>query len=320
MFKSVLVVAFAVATLANPALAHPPAPTQTQGGSGFRNDRGDLERMQQNMRQLSERTARTENEIAAAPTPEEAVVAAQALATGAGLPCQVTQATFRGRAAEDAYAYEAACAAGPGYILVASTPPVVMDCVVLAGQADMDRARDPSADVGAQCDIPQNTDVTRVVAAYAAEAGVACTVDQGASNGRSSNDNPLYEVGCDGAEGYWIEKTPTGWTQTGCAIVQARNQTCRFTTATERAATLGTRIDGAADCAVVESRYMGASGADAFYEAKCGAGNGFIVRLSPANGVRQVFPCEVAQGVGGGCTLTVVPPAPAAAAAPAGQS
>jgi hypothetical protein len=228
-----------------------------------------------------------------------------------------------GQTAEGALSYEAACATGPGYIVIGSTPPQAIDCVLLAGQADIERARDPAADVGTQCVIPQNADVVRVVAAYASEAGVTCTVDQGASIGKSDEDNLIYEVGCAGTDGYWLERQPAGWKTTECTIIVTQNGVCRYSTAAEQAATLKGRLAGseAEACDVTEGRYMGANANGSFYEAKCGAGNGVIVRFNSEYAVQQVYPCEVAQRIGGGCTLTIVPPLPEtpAEAPPAAQ-
>ncbi len=261
----------------------------------------------------------------APPTPEETIAAAQAVATGAGVACQVTQANLLGVTGEQVPMYEAACATGPGYILAATTPPVTADCVLLAGQAALDRARDPAAEVGAQCAIPQNTDVLRVLSAYATEAGVACAVDEGASIGKAPNGNLIYEVGCNGLDGYWLEREPTGWKKTECANILTQNATCRYSTAAEQSATLKGRLASnaeAAACDVSQSRYMGANANGAFYEAKCAGGNGLIVRFDNAFAVQQVYPCETAHRIGGGCTLTIVPPAPetpAAAPPPAEQ-
>lgn len=250
------------------------------------------------------------------PTPEENIAAAQVIATAASSPCQVSQANFLGLAPDGAKSYEAVCATGPGYILMGSTPPMAVDCVLLAGQATIDRARDPAADVGTQCVIPQNTDVVRVISTYASEAGIRCSVDQAASIGKSTEGNLIYEVGCNGADGFWLEKVGTGWKATECAIVTTQNATCRYSTAAEQVSTLKTRVAGseAAACDVTEGRYMGANANGAFWEAKCGAGNGVIVRFSPEYAVQQVYPCETAQRIGGGCRLTVVPEAPTAAA------
>ena len=179
--------------------------------------------------------------------------------------------------------------------------------------AELDRARDPAANVGTQCVLPQNMDVVRVVSVYAREAGIPCAVDQGASIGKSTTGNLIYEIGCNGADGYWIEKAGATWTKTECAVIATQNASCRYTTAAEQLATFRTRLAGseAAACDVTEGRYMGANANGAFWEAKCGGGNGVIVRFNPAYAVQQVYPCETAQRIGGGCRLTVVPEAPA---------
>ncbi|MES2860990.1 MAG: hypothetical protein V4701_05925 [Pseudomonadota bacterium] len=261
---------------------------------------------------------------AAPPTPEQSMAAAQTIATSASVACQVTQANPLGMTAEQAPMFEAACATGPGYILVGSTPPQAIDCVLLAGQAAIERARDPAAAAaGVQCVIPQNADVVRVLAAYATEAGIPCTVNEGASIGKSGAGNLVYEIGCDGVDGYWLERETTGWKKTECANVITQNATCRFSTVAEQAATLKSRFAAnaeAAACDVSVGRYMGANANGSFYEAKCAAGNGVIVRFDTDYAVQQVYPCETAQRIGGGCTLTIVPPAPEAAApAPATQ-
>lgn len=251
-------------------------------------------------------------------TPEQIVAAAQAMATTAGVTCQVSEALLRGQTPDGATTYEAACATGPGYILIGSTPPQAVDCVLLSGQADIERSRDPAADVGTQCQIAQNLDTVRVISVYAAEAGLTCTVDQAASIGKSREDNLIYEAGCNGADGAWLERLPTGWKVTECVQVVSQNGTCRFSTAEEQAATLKARFASnpeAAACDVTQARYMGANANGSFFEAKCAAGNGIIARFNTAFAVQQVYPCETAQRIGGGCTMTVVPPAPEAPAA-----
>lgn len=254
----------------------------------------------------------------APPTPQELQVAAQAQATAAGLTCQVSQAVLLGVTAEQAPMYEAACATGPGYILVASTPPQAVDCVILAGQAQIDRAKDPAAIIGTQCSLPANTDVLRVISAYAVEAGIGCTVDQGASIGRSTSNNIIYEVGCVGVDGFWLEKTPAGWLTTECIKVLTQAATCRFTTPAEQAASVKAMLAGseAAGCDVTEARYMGANTNGAFYEARCGEAGGYIARFNTEMAVQEIYPCADAARIGGGCKLTGVPVAAEAAPAP----
>ncbi len=246
-----------------------------------------------------------------------AAMAAQRIANAAGVTtCQVVEANVIGQTTnQQRVTYEAACARGPGYILVNSIPPEARDCVLLAAQAEADRAADPNAEVGVQCAIAQNKDVARAVAGYATEAGIVCTVDAGAPLGRTADNTLIYEVGCAGLDGYRIEKTATGWTTTECAIIASQNATCRFSTPEEAAATLKARLVGspASECDVTASRYMGSAGGNRVYEAKCAAAGGYVVIFSPRFEPLNVYPCEQAQRVGGGCRLTTV------AAAPAGQ-
>lgn len=253
---------------------------------------------------------------AAAPTPEQNKAAADALLAATSTTCQTTETSLRGQIGEGQAVYEVSCATGPGYVLIGSTPPQAVDCVLLSGQADIARSKDPEADVGLQCLIEANKDVVKVVAAYAAEAGVKCTVDQGASVGKSSDGNVIYEAGCAGVDGAWLEKTPTGWTTTDCLKVISSNGVCRYTTPAEQAATVKAWFanTAAAPCDVTEARFMGSNANGAFYEAKCAAGDGLIARFDNAMAVQQVYPCAEASMIGGGCKLGT---APAAAVAPA---
>jgi hypothetical protein len=256
----------------------------------------------------------------AAPTPEQVKASAQVLATATNSGCTVAEATFRGESPEKQSVYEATCTTGPGFILIGSTPPQAADCVLLSGQADITRSRDPLADVGTQCEMEANKNVLAVISGYATQAGVACTVDQGSSVGKSGEGNVIYEIGCAGTDGYWLEKTATGWTTTECLKLVSRSATCKYTTPVEQAATLKKWFEGsaAAPCDVAQARFMGSNANGSFYEAKCAAGDGLIARFDTAMAVQQVYPCAEAQRIGGGCTLTVVPAA-APAAAPATQ-
>ncbi len=301
----------ALALGAAPAMAQSPDPGARPNEAGVNNDRvvgeavpagriGGGRNENRNRRQPQAGTP------VAAPTPEQIKVAAQAQAVTSGLSCQVSEAVLLGVTAEQAPMYEAACTTGPGYILVGSTPPQAVDCVILAGQAAIDRARDPAAVIGTQCALPANADVLRVISAYAVEAGIPCAVDQGASIGKSTEDNIIYEVGCTGVDGFWLEKTPTGWLTTECLKVLTQSATCKFTTPAEQAASVKALLVGsaAAGCDVTEARYMGANANGAFYEAKCGDAGGYIARVNTEKAVQEVYPCADAARIGGGCKLT----------------
>ncbi len=263
------------------------------------------------------------NEQAQTPAPVDpaaVIAAAQAQVQAANVSCQVGEAVQLGVNAEQQAIYETTCVTGPGYILIASTPPQAVDCVILAGQADITRSRDPAADVGLQCKIAQNLDVVRVVKQYAQEAGVSCDIDQGASVGKTPQGNLIYEVGCRGTDGFWLERAGQAWEVERCLTVVSQSGTCRFTTSDEQAASIKSVLAGsdAAACDVTQARYMGSNANGTFYEAKCAAGDGYIARVNTEMAVQQVYPCAEAARIGGGCRLTTVPaPASPPAATPA---
>lgn len=263
-----------------------------QAGSGRRGERGPV-----------------------APTPEENLQAAQAQLSAAGKDCQVTEAVLLGNNAQQQGLYEAACSTGPGYIVVASTPPVVVDCLELAGTAATARARDPEADVGQQCAIPANNNGLAVLSGWAREAGVTCTVDQAIAAGKSAAGNTIYEIGCANQDGYWLERTSSGWSLQDCLQIVSANGVCKFTTPQEQAAGFQPKLTGtdAAACDVQAVRLMGQNENGRFYEAKCAAGDGYIARVNAESVTQQVYPCATAQLIGGGCTLTTATPVAGAA-------
>jgi len=147
----------------------------------------------------------------------------------AGLACGV-QAFRRVGTTPDAQSiYEAACDAGPGYILVNGEEPRATSCLVLAGGASSALRRDPAARVGAQCTLPENQNGLRVIGGWAREAGVTCRVDKAEWIGTSDAGKDVYEVGCAGSEGYWMEQAVSGWSLKGCLAVRAEGLRCRFT-------------------------------------------------------------------------------------------
>ena len=272
----------------------------------------------QDSRSPAERRSNRNRPAAAPPpaTPEEIKAAAQALATATGLTCQVSEAINPGVTAEQQKIYEAACATGPGYVLIASTPPQSFDCLELAGTAYNARLIDPAADVGQQCVLPANQNGLAVIGGWARDAGVSCTIDQAVAIGKSDENNIVYEVGCAGADGYWLEKIATGWKLQDCLQISSVGGTCRFTTAQEQADGFEPKLAGtdASACDVAQVRLMGTNANGRFYEAKCAAeGEGYIARINNEGVTQQIYPCATAQRIGGGCTLT---PAPAAAPAP----
>lgn len=243
-------------------------------------------------------------------TDQQAIMLTQSMANTLSLDCKVEHATLRGLNPDAQNVYEIGCIEGPGYIIAATSPrPQAADCLAVAGRAAKARMDDPAAAPAPVCTLPVNQNTEAVVGYYARLAGVNCHVDQGAWVGESTAGNAVYEVGCAGSGGYWVERVGGRWTATDCVKVMAQNAACEFTTPAERASTLKTWLASspASACDVIDTRYMGENANGAFYEAKCGAGGGYVARLDQARAVQQVYPCAEAATIGGGCKLAARP-------------
>ncbi len=309
------------AAFALACMAAEPVMAQTRQGGGGRapGSRPSGERVlpgrvggdQTDRREQRQRRERNQPAAAAAATPEQILAAAQAQVAAAGVDCQVTEAVNPGLVGEN-QVYEAACANAPGYILIASTPPQAFNCLELAGTAYTTRLRDPAADVGQQCILPANQNGLTLISGWAREAGVTCTVDEAIAVGKSDDNNIVYEVGCAGEDGYWLEKADGAWKLQDCLQIASVGGECRFTTAAEQNTTLQTKLAGteAAGCTVQQVRLMGSNANGRFFEVKCSTdGEGYIARVKDG-ATQQIYPCATAQNIGGGCTLTAAPAAP----------
>ena len=137
MFKSTFMAALG-AVVALVALTSGPVHAQTIAPGG------DARAIQDENRRAYGDRARpgrgTRPQPTAALTAEEVIAAAQTLADSAGLACQVSQASLLSVMSGESRVYEAACGVGPGYILIASTPPQTFDCVLLADAQARQRA------------------------------------------------------------------------------------------------------------------------------------------------------------------------------------
>jgi hypothetical protein len=248
---------------------------------------------------------------------EEAKATVQTQLTAAGIACDVTEATLVGVDAEQQPVFEAVCASGSGYLALTTTPPQAFNCLELAGQAETSRMRDPEAAVGQQCTLPANQNGLAVIGGFAREAGLACTVDQAGAIGKNTAGGLVYEVGCAEAKGYWVERAENGWKTTPCWDLAFSNITCRYTTAAEVLASWQGVLAGssAAACDVQAGRRVGRDAQGlTVYELKCGAGDGYFVRVDADWKAQQFQPCTAVQHIAGGCTLTTVPAAAPAAA------
>lgn len=226
-------------------------------------------------------------------------LSAQDLAREIGLDCDVTQAIPLGRDQNDAPHYEVSCAGGPGYRLIGGRGKQAFNCLALAAQSpDSGSSRAPT------CRLPANRNGTAVVAGVARQAGLTCRVDDGAMVGLSSAGLPIYEAGCAGTAGAWIEQIVGGWQVADCLAVAARGDACRFTTAAEQLTTFRGWLAGgeAGRCEPTQVRYMGEDSTGPLYETACRSGAGMVVRLDASRAVREIIPCPAAH-VGSGCQL-----------------
>lgn len=285
-----------------------PVYAQSAGQTGTQTGPEASERVQ------PQRRGRSLRREPAAPTPEQNLTAARTMLTTLGESCQATEANYLGQDAQRQKLYEVACAGGPGYLLLGSTPPTAMDCFELAGAAAAVRARDPEAPTGQQCALPANDNAVAVIGGWAREAGATCTVDEVLAVGKSGTGQTIYEVGCANEDGYRLERADAGWKLQDCIELATANVTCRFTTPAEQIAGFRSKLANtdAAGCDIQELRLMGHNANGRFYETKCAVGDGYIARVDTAGVTQQVYACatEQARAIGGGCTLT---PAPAVA-------
>ena len=271
-------------------------------------------------RQREAAEARRRAQQPAAPDPAAIrAEAVSALAAGS-TSCDVSDSKLLGLSAEQVKIFEVACSGAPGYIIVASTPPQIVDCVILAQTASTAApapvapgAEAPAPATSPTCTLPANQDIQGFMKAYATQAGVPCTVDEVKVRGQSNDGAVVYEVGCAGVDGYWIEKNASGWEKTECLQIVSQNSTCQFTTPAEQAATVKSWLPGsdAAACDVQQVRLMGQNANGRFIEMTCAGADGFIIRQNAEKAIQQVYPCATAQQIGGGCKLTTTAPAAA---------
>jgi hypothetical protein len=292
---AVLAAVALTSTMAAPAFAQTQDPNQPEVSEGSKNRAG---------RSREPRAAR-------APSEAQVRAAVQGHLTALGNTCQMTEAKLLGETPDKSSLYEIACATGPGYIVLGSTPPSATDCLVLATSAENARAKDPAAEVGTVCTLPVNDNGPAVFEAYAREAGMDCVIDGAGIVGAANDGAIVYEIGCANADGARIQKSASGWTRSSCFELASINATCKFTQPAEQAATLKSWLAGseAAACDVQQARFMGQNANGSFYEATCASADGVIVRFNTERAVQQVYPCATAQQIGGGCKLTTTPPA-----------
>ena len=225
----------------------------------------------------------------------------------AGTPCEIVAAYNPGVTRQRKEVYEVACREGPGYLVIATEAPAILNCLHLAATEEALRAADPDRPVTSLCLLDGNKDAAAALRPLAARIDPACVVDQAAWIGRVGEDQDRYEVGCDGRAGLWLQ-TPVNRTEVtdtfSCLDLAAMGEACRFTTPGEQAATVASWLPAAGPaCAAERARVVGVAGGARYYELSCGSGTGLILRLTPEGGFDRAWSCAEATGIAGGCRL-----------------
>lgn len=220
------------------------------------------------------------------------LMAAQDAADRAGLDCRVDAAAARGRDVNGDRQYEVSCGEAPGFLIVDEPRAQATSCLVLAG------------DRSAACRLPGNRDPRRHFARMAEAAGADCVVEAGRLAGRGEGGGLVFEVGCRGPEGYWLEGTAGGWSAIDCLTVRGQGGGCELTPPSEDAAAFRTRLgaDGLPGCQVRDVRLMGRSEAGTYFEVACAGADPRVARFE-AGALAEVIPCAEAARIGDGCRL-----------------
>mgnify|MGYP006864735816 CR=1 FL=1 len=219
-----------------------------------------------------------------------ATFAGQAVVDRAGVDCRVTNGIVRGRDAGGSTQYEVACHDAPGFIVMDGPTYRAVSCLALSGGS-------------AGCRLRENADTGRHYARMAELAGVDCEVEDGRLVGLNPAGDTIYEIGCAGPAGYWLEKSDSGWRRTDCLTVWSQGGECRLTSRAEgrmvfRARLSGTTLEG---CAVNALRTIGYGENGVYYEVACGPGPNVVAHFDPAGELREVIPCAEASRIGDGC-------------------
>ncbi len=200
--------------------------------------------------------------------------------------------------------YEVACQEGPGYVLQTSGDTAqAFDCLALETAAK----QNPKG--AYTCRLDANLDTKAGFAKLAASGGHPCTAT-GARYIGSSGASSYYELACQDDKGYVLEvsggKAPV---VSDCISVLGGQLECTLTTKAQLFAGM-TKLVAASGkpCTVSNTRMVGTdktSGAN-YYEVACSGGPGYMIQANAQGGFMNAIECAKAQGIGGGCSLTVV--------------
>jgi hypothetical protein len=200
---------------------------------------------------------------------------------------------------------EVACAEGPGYIIQQNGDMAQgYDCLAQAETA----AKTPGS---LTCRLDANADPKVGWGKLVTSMGHPCAAPTGARiMGATAAGDTYYEVACGGADGYVIQ-TGLGKPAVASSCLQTLGGGATECTLTTKAAILEgmTKLaqPSGKNCTVSDTRLVGTGGGSTYYEVACGGSQpGFMVQANAQGAFQSAIDCAKAQGLGGGCTLTVV--------------
>jgi TonB family protein len=233
---------------------------------------------------------------------------APGLLKSAGVACTVTQATYIGSSTfsekdgkkGQAELYEAACAKGLGYLLIAQAnrAPEAVNCVTAAQTGKI------------ACMLPNNRHPAEGLDNYFTTAGVDCHAMRARLIGEDlSAKFRRFEVEC--GEGGYVLDIPLADGSGPAPVVGDCLQfpgLCVFTPHAESVASLAHKVGEklGTDCKVSDARYVGyveAQKSD-LYEVSCQSGHaGLLLELDQGGALRGSMPCSGTKLVGATCQL-----------------
>ena len=239
--------------------------------------------------------------------------AAPALMQAAGIPCQVSDARLVGVAPDpktkkDIKYYEVACTGGLGYVVVdngAGAAPAWQAC------ADMAKVGADGKPNALYCILPGNADSSAAFDSFVAKTKVNCGVSAYRGIGHAP-DATYFEVACKNGRGYVLRtSSPPDPSKTvqliPClAYPEGTQLSCKLTSAASQLNVVDAlATQSGKSCQVKDKRYILTSDSmDNYYEVACTDGKGYVLHEDATGKLAETIGCDVAGGIGGGCTLT----------------
>jgi hypothetical protein len=242
---------------------------------------------------------------------KKGMAAAPGVITAAGVDCNLANARLLGKSTDPKTKvsltyYELACKQQEGFIVAVPEKeglPLIYSCLEVANT--------PGS--GAQCLLPENADPKQGLAALVAKNKPSCQMTNARAIGQTTDRTAtVFEVACQGGPGYNIQASfPVSASKPAqfapCfALAPTSSMKCTLTDeATSAAFVNGLVSKMGKPCTLKDRRYVGGTAdGSIFFEVACSDGKGYMVEQVANGDVKPAIDCAVADGIGGGCTLT----------------